>query len=264
MSTVESVEFLQSPVLLGAGFRHGFFTRRGGASTGPYATLNFSAAVGDSPASVETNLTRAAAALGVARERLYYLTQVHGAAVIEVTGDEVASTVAVREGDALVARGADVACGVRVADCVPVLLGDAATGAVAAVHAGWRGVVADVVGAAVAALRRETEGAAGLVAAIGPHISEAAFEVGEEVAQQLDAVAPEAAAVQRVAGQKPRVALRALVRAQLLRAGLRASDIDDVAGCTFTEPERFFSFRRDGPRSGRHLAAIATRSAARR
>jgi len=135
-----------------------------------------------------------------------------------------------------------------------------ASGAVAAVHAGWRGVVADVVGAAVAALRAGAPGEPDLVAAIGPHISAAAFEVGEDVATALGAVAPEVPAVRRSPGGRPCVDLRALVRAELVRAGVPTAAIDDVAGCTFSEPDRFFSFRRDGAHSGRHLAAIVARA----
>jgi copper oxidase (laccase) domain-containing protein len=101
-------------------------------------------------------------------------------------------------------------------------------------------------------------GAKRLVAAIGPHISLAAFEVEEDVAQELLAASPDPDIVDR-SGPKPHVDLRKMARAQLARAGLHHDDIDDVLGCTVLEPERFYSFRRDGEQSGRLLTAIVPR-----
>jgi YfiH family protein len=178
-------------------------------------------------------------ALGVAR--IAQARQVHGVGV--ATAAEEAG--AAPEADALVARAAGrLAVGVRVADCVPVLVGDAHTGDVAAIHAGWRGVVAGVIGAAL----RELRGRA-LVAAIGPCIEACCFEVGPEVAAQVGFVV-------REAGDKAYVDLRAAVRAQLRAAGVDDARIEDVRGCT-KHDERFHSFRRDGANSGRMLAAIA-------
>jgi YfiH family protein len=134
-------------------------------------------------------------------------------------------------------------------------LGDRETGAVAAIHAGWRGVACGVVGAAVEALRELTGRRGDLLAAIGPHISVRAFEVGEDVAAQLAAASDARGVVERTAA-RPHVDLRRIVRAQLLGGGVAPSAVDDVLGCTVSEPQRFFSFRRDGEKSGRHLAAI--------
>jgi YfiH family protein len=236
-------DFQTSPLLQAAGFRHAFFTRRGGVSTGPYASLSFSTAVGDSHEHVRENLARAAAALGVEPGRLYFLSQVHGRDVVVLGGGET-----------------PVACGVRIADCVPVLIADRKSGAVAAAHAGWRGVAAGV--AAEAARRvRDLAGSDGeLVAAIGPHISVSAFEVSEEVAEQLRAASPDPDVIDRGYGERPHVDLRRILHAQLRELGLREPDIDDVYGCTVGDPERYFSFRRDGKTSGRHLAAIVARA----
>jgi hypothetical protein len=250
-------EFLVSDLLRGAGFRHGFFTRHGGVSQGPYASLNFSLAVGDDPAAVGENVRRAAFALGVAPERLHYLSQVHGREVVVVRDGDEAADVRRKEGDALVALPGRHACGVRVADCVPVLLADSATRVVAAVHAGWRGVVADVIGATIARMGAAGARPESVVAAIGPHISVAAFEVGEDVADELAHVAGTQSVVSRTVGRKPHVDLRAVVRVQLLRSGLRTDSVDDVQGCTYSDEGRFFSYRRDGKVGGRHLAAIS-------
>ncbi len=249
----------QSPLLQAAGFRHAFFTRPGGVSSGPYESLNFSVAVGDQADNVQENLARAARALGVAPERVYFLSQVHGSGVQLLEGSEDRLEVLHEQGDAVVALRGNVACAVRVADCAPVLIGDKTSGAAAAIHAGWRGVVAGVVAAAVHRLRAEV-GEGELVAAIGPHISVANFEVSDDVAAELAGASPDPEVVDRTRGPKPHVDLRRILRAQLRQLGLSDASIDDVGGCTVGDPRLYFSFRRDGRRSGRHLAAIVPRA----
>ena len=250
---------LTSAVLTEAGFRHAFFTRKGGVSEGPYATLNFSRAVGDAAERVARNVALAAEVLGVTPGHVYYLSQVHGKVAHVLDGTEAPESVITLEGDALVSRATHVACGVRSADCVPILVGDRRSGAVAAIHAGWRGVVRGVVEAAVATLRAQAGSAGDLVAAIGPHIRVGAFEVSDDVAEELAAASPVAGVVER-GGTKPHVSLVRIVRAKLEALGIAAGSIDDVGGCTVTEPERFFSFRRDGKVGGRHLSAIVPRA----
>jgi YfiH family protein len=251
-------EFLASELFLDAGFRHAFFTRRGGVSEGPYESLNFSRAVGDAPERVAQNVGLAAEALGVTAEHVYFLSQVHGAEARVLTGDERASDVLELEGDALVSRAAGVACGVRTADCVPILLADRRSGAVAAIHAGWRGVVRGVVEAGVEKLREVAGDRGELIAVLGPHIRADAFEVDEDVADELASVSPVPCIVRRD-GKKPHVRLDNIVRAKLVAVGVARDQIDDVGGCTVTEVPQFFSFRRDGKVGGRHLSAIVPR-----
>jgi YfiH family protein len=255
MRTLGPAEYLTSALLARAGFRHAFFTRGGGVSTGPYSSLNFSYAVGDRPEDVDENLRRAAQALAVPAEHVYFLAQVHGSTVVELSDRQPHREVLSLEGDALVSGAADVACGVRTADCVPVLVADQSTGRVAAIHAGWRGVVAAVVPAALAALGGQPSN---WIAAIGPHISAQRFEVSDDVATELES-ASSADCVVRHAKQKPHVNLRLATRGQLLAHGMPNSAVDDVFGCTNSDPLRFFSFRRDGKLSGRHLSAIVPR-----
>ena len=240
-----------------AGFRHAFFTRNGGVSEGAYHSLNFSIAAGDSPPHVSQNLQRAASALGVTAARLHFLSQVHGDVTHTLNGSEVQSELIQVEGDALVSRAAGLACGVRSADCVPVLLADRNSGAVAAAHAGWRGAACGIVSSAVEALRAISPHP-DLLAAIGPHISLAAFEVSEDVATTLLKASHDAHIVER-SRAKPHVDLRRMLHAELHALGLPDAAIDDVWGCTMLEPARFFSFRRDGRASGRHLSAIVPR-----
>ena len=253
---MNEARFLTSPRLAAAGFKHAFFTRQGGVSAGPYASLNFSFGVGDDSRNVEENLRRAGICLGAQPERICFVSQVHGRAVVELDADAERKMVIQCEADAVLAKRGTLACAVRTADCVPVLIADSLTGAVVAVHSGWRGTVANIVASSVERLCTDPSR---LIAAIGPHISPAAFEVGVEVAAQLQAVVPAIEVVRTAGGDKPRVDLRAIVTAQLEACGVPHSGIDQVPGCTFSEPERFFSFRRDGQKSGRLLSAIVPR-----
>ena len=170
---------------------------------------------------------------------------------------------------------------VRVADCVPVLLADPRTGRVAAVHAGWRGVVADVLGAAVRHLgHSRSEGressassraASDFLAAIGPCIGPCCFEVGADVGETIARSTTSSAISRRdEARGKVFVDLRAAVRAQLRELGLSDAAIEDVpdrtgAGCTRCDAQRFFSYRRDGDASGRldrrHRCALTSSEA---
>lgn len=253
----DHAEFLESALLRQAGFRHAFFTRNGGVSNGAYQSLSFSSAAGDSVSNVNENLRRAAVALGVENERVFFLSQVHGRVAHTLNGNEEQSALIQVEGDALVSRIAGRAIGVRHADCVPVLLADRKSGAVAAAHAGWRGAVNGVVSSAIEALRAVSPHSE-LIAAIGPHISLAAFEVSEDVADTIVAASRDPQIVDR-SGQKPHIDLRRMLHAELRAQGLGPTDVDDVHGCTVSDPVRFFSYRRDGKASGRHLSAIVPR-----
>jgi YfiH family protein len=146
-----------------------------------------------------------------------------------------------------------------VADCVPVLVGDRATGRAAAIHAGWRGVVSGVVPAALATMRGKP---ADLVAAIGPCIGPECFEVGEEVAEQITDAVPAPGVVARRGGGKAWVDLVVAVRAQLEACGVPAASIERVGGCTKCDAVLFHSYRRDGAASGRLLGVIAARDVA--
>jgi YfiH family protein len=236
---------LRSELLSKAGFRHGFSLRTGGVSEGPFVSLNLGRSVGDDPAHVRENMRRFVQAIEI--PELYEASQVHGREVVRVDGRSIDEVRAI-EADALVS--ADHAVGVRTADCIPILIGDT-RGKVAAVHAGWRGVVARVLDAALDELGSDPDD---LVVAIGPHIRARSFEVGADVAAQIAAVAHGEDVV--IEGERPRVDLTRALVAQLRARGV--TKIDDVGGCTLAEPDRFFSYRRDGQRSGRHLAAIAS------
>jgi polyphenol oxidase len=232
---------LESSLLRAANFRHGFATR----------ALDFRAGA---PARA-ADLDALALLLRFDPARLYQVSQVHGGVALAALGDREALSRC--EADALVSTTADDAVGIRVADCVPILLADPESGVVAAAHAGWRGVVAGVLASTfrVAAER----GATLRLAAIGPCIGPCCFEVSHEIAAEIASAAGDEGVVARHTDAKSWVDLRRAVRAQLRRSGLDDAHIEDVPGCTRCDAEHFFSHRRDGERAGRHLAVIVAR-----
>ncbi|MEY2932029.1 MAG: hypothetical protein RL033_2778 [Pseudomonadota bacterium] len=250
-----------STLLARAGFLHGFFTREGGVSEGPFASLNCSPDVGDRAENVLENLARVAQALGLSVEHIYVAAQVHDRGVIVLDGSESASAVARTAADAIVSSAPALGCGVRTADCVPILLADPESGRVAAVHAGWRGVVREVLASAIEQMVTLGSRRAALLAAFGPHIGPSAFEVGDDVALELSRASTAEGVVQRAAGGKAHVELARIVQAQLCAAGLSTAHIEQVPGCTHGDAARYFSFRRDGQRSGRMLSVIVPRVA---
>lgn len=229
-----------------AGLLHGFTDRLGGVSEGRHATLNLGRRWGDGPVAVAENYRRVAAAAGFAEGDLRLARQVHGTTLLRAGAFPTEA-----EADAVWAHRDDhLVAGVLTADCVPVLLADQAGTVAAAIHSGWKGTASNIVGATVQGLEQWAP-VSTLVAAIGPCIELAAFEVGEEVAVRFDPVF-----VRREGFARPHVDLVAVVRAQLIAAGVPAGSIERVGGCTFADPSRYFSYRRDGAGIGQMLAFI--------
>lgn len=264
---------LTSALLKEAGFTHGFFTRRGGVSAPPFDELNFFAGAGDSPSSVTTNRQIAAQFLGVSHEALYYVSQVHGTDSVVLRSSDNFNDVVQKRGDITLSNSPGVACGVRSADCLPVLLADRRSGAVAAVHSGWKGTTLRAASIGVETLREFIGDNGDIIAAIGPCISVCCFEVGDEVALQLTRASgagesalswgpPSSRAIEKNPDllRTRRIDLRLIVKTQLLESGVAARNIDDVAGCTHCNPTLYHSHRRDAERSGRLLSAIVVRS----
>lgn len=221
---------------------HGFFTRRGGVSQGPYASLNCSVSGQDDPACVAENRARVATALGLARERLLGLSQVHGIEVASVTDAWHAG-----EGpraDAMVTGRPGLALGIVTADCAPVLFVDHQAGVVGAAHAGWRGAVAGILEATITAMVALGARPGRISAAIGPCIAQASYEVATDMTRALDAdpASYEFLAAGRRAGGHWQFDLSGFCAARLARAGVR--EVERIAADTAAEPDRFFSHRR--------------------
>ncbi|HEY0920282.1 peptidoglycan editing factor PgeF [Devosia sp.] len=251
------VPFEQSDALAGlAGLRHGFFGRQGGSSAGVFATLNMSESTGDSREAVAGNRARAMATLGFASPALALARQVHSATVVTLAGPPDWRTPP--EADALVTSVPGVVLGVLTADCAPILLADPAAGVVGAAHAGWKGAVGGIVGATVDAMVALGAKPPRIVAAVGPTISSANYEVGPEFAADLIARHGDAARhVVRPPGGREHFDLPGFVVGQLRRAGV--GSVFDLGLCTYADPARYFSHRRathEGTTTGRQIALI--------
>jgi YfiH family protein len=158
---------------------HGFFTRQGGVSVGPFASLNCSLSGGDARDAVLTNRARAARAVGAEPERLVGVEQVHGTDVVEVMVPWPPGRGP--RADAMVTNQPAIALGVITADCAPILLADTGAGVVGVAHAGWRGAVAGVIEMTVSAMLRLGSRPDAIVAAIGPCIGPTSYEVGADL-----------------------------------------------------------------------------------
>jgi polyphenol oxidase len=217
-----------------------FTTRRGGFSSGAFESLNLGRLTDDRPEAVVGNRRRLQGRVG---RRLAMVRQVHGTTVHradgawpEATGHELT---ALSEGDGVATTSSELAPMVLVADCLPVAM--AGTGAVAMIHAGWRGLASGVVEEGVRMLR-ELSPEADITAAVGPGIGVCCYEVGEEVHRAF---------VQYGVGVRvgQKLNLRAVAQIRLERAGVNVRH--DVDLCTSCSPELFFSHRRDGGVTGR-------------
>jgi YfiH family protein len=228
---------------------HGFSLRPGGVSQGAFASLNLGHGVGDSVAHVTENVRRLAADAGCNAERLATVRQVHGDCVVRATSG------APPEADAVWTDDASAWVGVKSADCVPVLLSTADGRAVAAVHSGWRGTALRVAARAVEALLQNGAAASSVCAVVGPCIQACCYEVGGELAERFRAEF--GSAVVRDGGVRPHLDLSGAVRATLLSAGLLPHNVEVQSACTACDASRFYSHRRDGGVTGRHLAFIA-------
>ena len=213
-----------------------FFTRLGGVSERPYDSLNVSKKVGDRAAAVEENLSIIKEAMG--GQSSAWVRQVAGEEVVGVSGAGFAG-----EADALVTSEEDLCLAVAVADCVPVaLVGQRSVGMV---HSGWRGTLSGIAGKAV----REMGEAGGIRAYVGPCIRGCCYEVSEELAEEFARkFGPEV-----VSGRY--LSLPAAIRTDLERSGV--GEIHDLGLCSGCRPDLFYSHRKQGPLTGRNLAAVA-------
>ncbi len=241
------------------GIRHAFFTRAGGVSDGLYSSLNGGIGSRDAAENVAENRARMAAALGVEPRRFLTAFQIHSPEVVVAEAPWTAD--ARPRADAIVTRMRALAIGVTTADCGPVLLADPQAHVIGAAHAGWRGALTGVNEAAVEAMERLGAARGQIRAAIGPMIRQANYEVGADLIARF---AAEDGASSRFFAPAAREGhalfdLGGYIAARLKRAGV--GQIEDLALCTYADPERFFSYRRTTHRAesdyGRHVNAIA-------
>lgn len=249
-----TLEILSSDLL--AGTRHGFFTRRGGASSGIFAGLNCGLGSGDQREAVALNRARVAAALLVPPQRLLTLHQVHSAEVVVAGPEGWADR---PRADAAVTATPGIALGVLTADCAPVLLHEPDAHVIGAAHAGWRGALGGVLEATVTAMEGLGARREAVRAVIGPAISRRAYEVGPEFLQRF--LAEEAGHDRFFSpgqGDRLRFDLPSFVLDRLHTAGVGQAEW--IGACTYSDAARFYSCRRathaGEPDYGRLISAI--------
>ena len=219
--------------------RHGFFTRKGGASSGIFAGLNCGTGSTDLAEAVSINRARVGAAMGASEDALMSVTQVHSAEAITLTGPLTTRPRA----DAMVTATPGLVLTVLTADCQPVLFADAEAGVIGAAHAGWRGARDGILEATVDAMEALGARRAQIHAVIGPTISQAVYEVGPEFYESFTDDDP---ASRRffVPGKADRFLfdLPGYGLWRLRNAGV--GEAEWTHHCTYRDPERFYSFRR--------------------
>ena len=250
-----TLEILNHPLL--SDVRHGFFTRKGGASSGLFAGLNCGRRSSDQADMVRVNRGRVAQAMGVPAASLATAKQVHSADVVTLAAGEDVEAIRDQRADGIVTARRDVALAVLTADCQPILLADPQAGVIGACHAGWRGALSGVIEATVAAMR--ALGATQIRAVIGPSISQRAYEVGQDFMEDFLLEDPDYHRF--FAGGpngKPMFDLPSFGLSRLRAAGVEA---EWSGHCTYSDPARFFSYRRathEGQADyGRLISAIA-------
>ena len=229
-----------------------FTLRHEGVSPPPFDSFNFGYGLGDAERNIEQNLhilQHAAELPGLPHQ----LIQVHGTEHYLAEGPGYMHS---DEADILISNQPGTALGVRTADCLPVMLADPEAGIIAAVHAGWRGTAAAVVNRALDEMLKQGAIADKIIASLGPCIGPCCFKIGEDTAQQLSASCSGSDS-HILRSPEPHADIKAINRLQLLTAGIDASRIEMLGACTACHPEHYFSYRRDGKKSGRHLGVVA-------
>jgi YfiH family protein len=222
----------------------GVSTRHGGKSTEAYQTLNLGIHTDDHPDRVQQNLSLFCRELGISPQALARSYQVHGDIIWETKEPGYTSGY-----DAIIAHAPGIFAGVGIADCCPILLADPLRGCTAAIHAGWKGTVAQIVSKTASAMISQGSNPGDILAYIGPCISLTHFEVGDEVAEQFD--------FKEKRGARWHVDLKATNEAQLRNVGISQIEISDY--CTIENNDLFFSHRKEKGITGRMLAIIGFR-----
>ena len=244
-----------------ATLKHGFFTARGGVSSGVYTSLNCGFGSNDNPDFVRQNRALAAESLGFGTNTLFGLRQIHSAQTIHIDETSNADSNIRPEADAMVTSHIGIALGILTADCVPVLFLDAQAGVLGAAHAGWRGAVDGVLAATIDAMVKAGARTRSIEAVIGPAIQQPSYQVGDELRATVLARHPEADQffVPDIGTQrKYRFDLPGFVLTQLQSHNLAM--VTNLSIDTYRESPKLFSHRRAthdaAPDSGRQISII--------
>jgi YfiH family protein len=250
---------IEAPELQLPGIKHGFATREGGYSDGLFSSLNCGFGSGDDKQIVAKNRARVADVLGVAKHRLLTVWQWHSADAVEAR--ESWDVLQPPKGDAIVTNVPGLALGVLTADCAPVLFADAAAQVIGAAHAGWKGALTGVTDSTIAAMEKLGAKRENIVAMIGPTISKSAYEVGPEFSQRFLETEESNAEFFKPSERATHsfFNLPGYLLKRLGMAGVKKAR--DLQTCTYSDEQRFFSFRRTTHRKeadyGRQISTIA-------
>ncbi|MDX8406291.1 MAG: peptidoglycan editing factor PgeF [Mariprofundus sp.] len=247
-------DIIRSALLAEHGIDGFFTTRTGGVSPAPFDTFNFGPDI-DAAAHINENISRLMLHTKLSSPP-HQAVQVHTCRHIWCHGP---GTMHTDQADIILTRRPATAVAVRTADCLPILLADPAQGIVAAVHAGWRGTAATVAARAVHEMLNHGARAENIIASLGPCIGPCCFQIGSDAATAL--ALSVSGAEHCIQAEPLRADLAGINRLQLINSGLYPAHIESKPLCTTCDPATFFSYRRDGHRSGRHLAVVAAPSA---
>lgn len=258
----DNIEILRSPLLQSfEGISHAFTTRCGGVSQPPFDSLNLSSKAGDSQFNVRENISRLSGKLSI-KEDLFFLDQVHGNKVLTV--GENSANMDDRQFDSAISKSQNLPLAIVTADCLPLLIYDPERKAIGAVHAGWRGTSCGIVEKTIIAMKTNFDcSVKDMVVAMGPSIGPCCYEVDKLV---LDAFLQRgergveewsSASESSLKDSEKRWSFNVSEanRVQLLRLGIKEKNISSQSDCTCCRGDLFFSYRRDGAKTGR-LGAI--------
>lgn len=255
MQPVDEIRLYTSPLIDPELFVHGFPERTGGVSRGARASLNLGYAWGDERDNVTRNRQLVAEYAGFEFARLAVTKHVHGTAVWRV-GEEKPDP---DEFDGLVSDRPGTVLGAFAADCIPIVFADPVGRTCGAAHSGWRGTVAGVSANVVQRMVEMGSQPSDIRVALGPSIGPCCYEVGPDVVEPFTERLGALPGLIVQGPAKEHLDLRVATRAILQEMGVRAENIDDTPPCTRCQPERFFSYRRDGKAGGCHMGYIGLR-----
>ena len=249
-----TLEILTSDAL--APLRHGFFTRKGGASSGIFSSLNCGHGSSDQRETVTINRSRVAEAIGVAPDMLASIHQTHSATALQIKAPFETPP----EADAMVTATPGLGLAILTADCQPVLFADPGAGVIGAAHAGWKGALTGILEATLDAMEALGADRANTIAVIGPSISQRAYEVGPEFLDRfLDDDPDNGRFFAGGAGDRCQFDLISFGLHRLREAGVGAAEW--TGHCTYSDPDRFYSYRRSVHKKeadyGRLISAIS-------
>jgi polyphenol oxidase len=255
---IDDINFFQSSLLnRNENLVHFFTTRNGGVSKGVFSSLNFGTHHGEE-ANFPQNLLQVAYAFHLDPDRIVVPKQTHGNRIAIVTQLNYRDTFS--DTDGLITNIPGICVAVKTADCVPILIFDKMNRVVAAVHAGWRGTVKNIVGETLLAMKTHFGcNPCGMEVTIGPCIQQHNYEVGPEVVEEFMALLPGEQRIFDFSGcEKSKAKLNVAMANQLLlqKAGILEKNIEISAICTFDQRNHFYSARRDGAKTGRMLNGI--------